>query len=67
MMVVELEKFRELARKLVSALEDAAEGTLPLELGGILQNVIVERDLLFPEVLHSLDMKPLQGIGGYSG
>ncbi len=60
MKIVDLEQFDVLAKKLISALEEAANGTLPLELGDKLEKVMRDRGLLFHDILTSLKMNELQ-------
>ena len=62
MMVVELDQFKDLSEKLVSALQDAAEQAIPLSLANDLHEVIRNRGLLYPEVFLSLEMSSLQDI-----
>ena len=59
MVVMELQQFSKLAEKLVTALEDASEGTLPLELGSRLHEIMANRGLLFPDVFNRLDKATL--------
>ena len=57
---VELGEFEELGKKLVSALRDVARGAIPLSLGNDLHEGMKNRGLVFPDVLLSLEMSPLQ-------
>ena len=62
MRVVKLHEFEKLGQRLSSALRDAAVKAIPLSLSNDLGAVMRNRDLLFPDVLMSLNMKVLRDI-----
>lgn len=62
MKVAELRLFKELAQRLVGALEDVAARTMPLSLGRDLNEVMNQRGLKYPEAVSFLEMTALQHI-----
>ena len=62
MKVVELEQFEKLGQRLVSALSDVAGQAIPLSLSQVLDEVMKQRGLMYPEVILSMEMSTLQEI-----
>ena len=62
MKVVELGQFEKLGQRLVSALGDVAVQAMPLNLSQILEKVLTQRGLMYPEVFLSMEMSVLQDI-----
>ena len=62
MRVVELKQFEKLGQRLVSALQDVAQRTIPLSLQRDLDSMLEERGLVYPEAATSLAMRALQEI-----
>ena len=62
MKVVELGQFEKLGPKLVSALRDVAGQAIPLSLSQVLDEVMRQRGLMYPEVFSSMEMSALQEI-----
>jgi hypothetical protein len=63
-LVVELSAFADLAKRLVSALTDATNDSLPLTLRSDLMSVFSGRGLLWPKVFDSMPKTPLREISG---
>ncbi len=62
MMVIELGQFEKLGQRLVSALSDVAGQAIPLSLSQVLDEVMKQRGLMYPEVILSMEMSTLQEI-----
>ena len=62
MKVVELGQFEKLGQRLVSALRDVTGQALPLSLSQVLDEVMKQRGLMYPEVFSSMEMSALQEI-----
>ncbi|WP_194757489.1 DEAD/DEAH box helicase family protein [Aliidiomarina indica] len=60
--VVELSQFQELSQRLIAALTDAANASVALTLPHQLHDTIAQRDLIFPEVLSTLDMRSIHDL-----
>jgi len=54
-LVMKLESMKELAERLVSALNDVAKSSMPLTLRSDLQRILSERGLLWPECFQTLE------------
>lgn len=57
-----LETFVELGKRLIAALTDATQNTLPLMLSDRINEVFSDRKLIYPEVLDTLKFQPLRDI-----
>ena len=55
MAVIELSELNTLARRLNSAVTDVSESTLPISIRADISDMFAERDLLFPDVLESIE------------
>ena len=62
MLVIRLEQFESIGKKLISTLQDVAENALPLRLGEELNDRMRSRGLLWPDVFESLEKKTLSDL-----
>ena len=62
MRVIELQQFDELGKRLIAALQDVSQETLPLSLEHDLNEVMKNRSLVYPDVFSNLDASILQDI-----
>lgn len=64
MKVIELQRLHELSQRLISALQDVANGALPLSLERELHEAMKSRNLLYPNVISSLGGSFLEDVAG---
>ncbi len=62
MMVAELREFGELGSRLKATLHDAASQAFPLNLSSCLYELMAQRQLLYSDVLRTIEMKPLLNV-----
>ena len=60
--VIELSQFQELSKRLASALTDAASASVAVTLPNELHGIIAQRNLAFPEVFDTLDMRTINDL-----
>lgn len=60
--VIELSQFQELSQRLIAALTDAANVSVALTLPLQLDDLIAQRNLTFPEVLDTLDVRSIHDL-----
>ena len=62
MMVIELTTLKELSEKLRSAYDDIASTAIPITLHQTIEEIFTQRELLWPDLIHSLNLKPLKSL-----
>jgi tetratricopeptide (TPR) repeat protein len=60
--VIELSQFQDLSQRLIATLTDAAKSSVALTLPHQLHDMIAQRNLTFPEVLDTLDMRSIHAL-----